>query len=701
MGIFDKTRELAGAWADAKIRNLQGTPDTRIDSGGSVHSYQFDGQEITRDELREIKHIRESGGVIAMLMRAKALMNFGTGVEWVVENNDESAVSIDGETWTLREWLEDTFNDLDETVLDIGEDALWYPYGAAEIVETRGGAFSHVEPVEPWTILPVTDDKGNIIAWEQEIQGDRGATVETFDASDIIHFPINKASARDKTGISAILRSEEEIANFRENQQAIQSAIELHGFPQRHVKVGSEGSAPIRDNELRRIRNLFDSRTVDSDTVFVTGQDVDIEALEAENFDFGAVTENDMRLLSLALGMPLEFTNFGKDGLGSGAPAELRMTLFKLQVVANQRAYTNIWVRDVIRPILRDYTPFDHTRNLEMNLEDPMTGKDEMAELLSKVGDYYETNEAREALDLEPKDDLEGEYGPPGDNGDDEGMGGLFQESVANELDKRELQDIEDMQEDIPEDFDECVDYVVSESDMDEESAEYVCGHMRDPDKTGTIENAAGGTDFSQLPEWEAHLMEIHQQTWETDDTRLLDLPSDTVTPEFVKDRIRDAINSGAVFSDIETLTEGTIMDLRGFLKDELTDDGWTITGLTDELTEYDDTLSRSEAETIARTETASIANTAREQGYEEKGLVEDSKFYWSGSLDDRTTDACRWLIEKTNPFHGGTPVPLEELRELVEEAPTHDDELPDDIARPENWVVHYNERKTYTRAVE
>jgi len=58
-------------------RRLQGQPDTKIDSGGSVNSFTFDGQEISSSELREIREIRESGGVISALMRSKALLTFG------------------------------------------------------------------------------------------------------------------------------------------------------------------------------------------------------------------------------------------------------------------------------------------------------------------------------------------------------------------------------------------------------------------------------------------------------------------------------------------------------------------------------------------------------------------------------------------------------------------------------------------------
>jgi hypothetical protein len=44
--------------------------------------------------------------------------------------------------------------------------------------------------------------------------------------------------------------------------------------------------------------------------------------------------------------------------------------------------------------------------------------------------------------------------------------------------------------------------------------------------------------------------------------------------------------------------------------------------------------------------------------------------------------------------------VSLEELKDLIEEAPTHDDEMQDNLARPDDFVVHPNERKTWVRDV-
>jgi len=85
---------------------------------------------------------------------------------------------------------------------------------------------------------------------------------------------------------------------------------------------------------------------------------------------------------------------------------------------------------------------------------------------------------------------------------------------------------------------------------------------------------------------------------------------------------------------------------------------------------------------------------------YEERGEA-DAKFYWSGATpgDDRQTEACEWLIEQTNPNYGGDPVLMDELRDMVAEAPEHDDDMPDNMARPDSWTVHINERSTFVKA--
>ena len=211
--------------------------------------------------------------------------------------------------------------------------------------------------------------------------------------------------------------------------------------------------------------------------------------------------------------------------------------------------------------------------------------------------------------------------------------------------------------------------------------------------------------DTSKYESWEAEYLDLHQRVFEAEQDRQLFNFTERAMPEFIKERLRDVILSGeAVFSQFDTLDPDRLQAFRTQLADGLTQDGWTIDDITGRITDIDSAITRNQAETIARTEVASAVNTAREEGYEETGMAEGEKFYWTGATQaeqpDRTTDACDWLIQKTNPNHGGEPVSMDRLKELIDEAPTHDDDMDDNLARPENYVVHPNERKTWVRYV-
>jgi len=41
----------------------------------------------------------------------------------------------------------------------------------------------------------------------------------------------------------------------------------------------------------------------------------------------------------------------------------------------------------------------------------------------------------------------------------------------------------------------------------------------------------------------------------------------------------------------------------------------------------------------------------------------------------------------------------MEELQDMIAEAPEHDDDMDRNMARPESWIVHINERSTFSKA--
>jgi len=756
-------RSLAGEWVASKRRSLQtGTPESYAENGGTVDRDYFGSDTITRDDLRTVRDLRESGGLISELVHGKALMEFGAGANFEAEEDDAA------------EWLHEQFNDLDNLLINIGEDAEWFPAALCEIVETRAGDFSHLEFVEPWTVLPQTDQHGNVVVWEQEVTQGGMPMEQSFNPDEVASFVLNKSNGRDKTGVSSVLRAMDEIESYLSHAHAVDQNIEWAAFRRMHVKVGREGGASYSDNELRRVRNKID---LEDNTIAFTGQDVEFQPIEAGEIDFESVTSHDIRKLAVALGVPIELASVISEGLGSGSQSDVRQQYFELQKQAKQRALGGQFVEQVARILLRDYSPYDHEQNLDLVFNDYQSTS-EVRELVDAIGEDMTVNERRRLFDLAEldDDDVGDSYDTArGETTESGGDGGpLFGSAPAD----RSLQDVEDIDTgDYPDaavenaqmaldakedtgDPNDCgtqvgwerANQLVNGEDLSEDTIGRMAAFERHEDNKeqgeegradcGWLmwnawggdegiewaqdkmdefeearENSAGGdTDFSKgghrclsnvepkaydaMEPWERDLLQTHQKLWDAPSDQRMLLISETQTPEFVKERIRQALLSGSLFADFDTLPSGERDQLREFMLETLTSDGWTIDGLADQLQQLPGLEDRGKATTIARTETASVLNNARMDGYDEQGL-DDSLFYWSGNLDGRETEACAWLIQKTNPFHGGTPVPKDELRDLVEEAPTHDPNMDDNLARPQDWVIHPNERKAPVRHVE
>ena len=208
--------------------------------------------------------------------------------------------------------------------------------------------------------------------------------------------------------------------------------------------------------------------------------------------------------------------------------------------------------------------------------------------------------------------------------------------------------------------------------------------------------------ELAHAPEWDRPLLEMYRGVTdpESDPNRALVSFAASGTPEFVLERIREAIDAGAIFGDLENVPSSEIMAFREEFKENLGTDNFTLDDVTEAVMDFTGE-SRGRAEVTARTETSSVLNTAREDGYQERGEAQDSLFYWTGADpgDDRQTEACEILIRETNPFHGGTPVPLEELRSMLTWAAEQADDVDASMVRPDNFIIHIGERSTFAKA--
>lgn len=169
--------------------------------------------------------------------------------------------------------------------------------------------------------------------------------------------------------------------------------------------------------------------------------------------------------------------------------------------------------------------------------------------------------------------------------------------------------------------------------------------------------------------------------------------------PEFVKEAIRQALRSGAIQTISEKLPTGvTRHDVGQFFEEQLTQPaGWSLRSMTENYSERFG-VSEDEALTAVRTQSTSVLNKAREEGYRQATDEEDDReFKWVGPDDADNTDACEWLRAQSNPDEGGEPKSLDELQSLVQDAnaeffPTFDGG---------DWVPHWNCRHTYVESFD
>jgi hypothetical protein len=190
--------------------------------------------------------------------------------------------------------------------------------------------------------------------------------------------------------------------------------------------------------------------------------------------------------------------------------------------------------------------------------------------------------------------------------------------------------------------------------------------------------------------------------------------------PPNVQNRIQTAVREHD-FAPVDSASSATLQDV---FETRLTQpQGWSLDSLTRHL-KRETGLEEDDARTIARTEATAILNRAREDASAElaKELDETVLHYWDGPQDESTSVLCAWLkggdslarevsdapgdlpmtdFEGTHPEYGGTPVPMDELRDLEGRAL---DLFTDDgqfTSEARDHVMHANCRHTHRAILE
>lgn len=211
------------------------------------------------------------------------------------------------------------------------------------------------------------------------------------------------------------------------------------------------------------------------------------------------------------------------------------------------------------------------------------------------------------------------------------------------------------------------------------------------------------GDEQSDVDDAIRHLESMQRElVWGEDDPLAQQARSESWTvdedmPQFVKNLVEEALDSGAVYRgeyDAPNVTGGAV---KRFFEQKLDQpQGWSRESLISDFADRFQ-ISESQAQDTLETQLTNVLNKAREIGYEEQGGADDRLFKWVGPADDRKTDACWELLRETNPRFGGTPRTLDELKDLVAEK--REEYFPEFGGA--DWSVHYGERDTYVEHFE
>lgn len=646
-------------------------PDSYV-AGGSSDDVQFKQRPRNYELLKQRERIYTAGGPITDFIDTRAVMTYGTGVEF---QTDETELT-DGQGRSVDEWLEAQFPLIDQAMISRGIHTYVYGDSWPELVVTRGGDVSHINLVHPTTVNPKWDAHGKIQALEQLVKTQRGKILrQPMDLERHGHWYYKNESA-GPLGDSLIAQNRQEIEWYHRNQEQRANAIRLHGSPKYHIQVGSE-SQSIPDRLIRRVRDRFQSRNIDEKTSWTTGGQIEVDELDAPGFEgMDSITETDVTKLASGFGVPLEWTNFGSAGLGEGTPAESRIQKFERQARGEQRRAAEQFKQFPLRLIVDEFSPFPRGTQFDIEFGDPVTDRLKIAQWLEPFAEHYTRDEIRGKLGDAPltdeqrqqiEDRVEQEEPAEG--------GGLFAAA--------------DGTIDAPDPLDEQTKRAHTDGGV---SAQNNSGGSGNDNCRALLH---GEADADALTQEELVWQDIYENVlWpeEVPDRHLFEFDPEDV-PNFVIESLRDAIASNAVFDNFETIGAAAASKLEDTLLESLSQpQGWSVTSLAEDVQDVAvQDLTTPEAERIARTETQSLVNTAREDGYAEQFDLDEERFDWVGPNDTRNSDVCP-AIKAEVPEEG---LVLDELQALVVEMARefgHD---------PRRWTPHISCRHTFTRQVQ
>ena len=365
--------------------------------GGDPRKALFGGEGDEKENLLKYENAYKLDGVVYEAINNIALSTIASGYD-IKAGTPEAQENL--ELWDKK-------INLSHFMMSDVRDSLIYGPSFKEKIHNLRMEIVDLVMVNPRTMKIINDEYNTVIYYEQNV-GEMGENPRKLESKYITHFGINRISGTQKY-ISAIGANYDMIMRMVRADEGISYAIQRHGFPKYHIKVGQEGQY-ISKAKLKEVKKEFEDITTKNE--FVTSRDVDIGNIDTKSLEIKDLSDYFITKVTAGLGIPEE-----RLGLGRGsteATAKVRETAFEQKIKAIQRTLAKNYELEVFKPRLESFGIYDVPVELVFRDISPVDDKaraETLKFILSSTPadpQYILTrNEARAILHLPPLEEDE------------------------------------------------------------------------------------------------------------------------------------------------------------------------------------------------------------------------------------------------------------------------------------------------------
>ena len=189
------------------------------------------------------------------------------------------------------------------------------------------------------------DDKGVVLNY---VQKTAFKTIK-LEPKRIAHFKINEL-ADDFFGVGLIEPMYLTLTLWMNTENSIVNAVDRHGFPKYHIKVGKEGT-PINPDRIKNIGESFED--INSMNEFVTPWDVEINPIDTsgtlQNLD--SILNYQLDNVSACLGVPQILLGKGQ-GAANRSVGNIQLESWQREIRVYEGIISNVLVNKVYNPLL-------------------------------------------------------------------------------------------------------------------------------------------------------------------------------------------------------------------------------------------------------------------------------------------------------------------------------------------------------------